>query len=357
MSRLTVTAQAREAIENFDTPDELAFGRTLVPIMVEMDYKGGSWSAPQVVPYRLLEIDPCAKVLHYGQEIFEGLKAYRTEDGRVNLFRPDKNANRFNYSARRMAMPELPVEDFISSVEAISSLCKKHIPSELGTSLYIRPFMFATQVALGIGPSDEYKFLVVASPSGSYFKGGSVKVLIEREACRAAPGGTGTAKCGGNYASGLMSALEMQKLGYHQSLWLDAENRSYIEELSGMNFFAVIDGELFTPRLNDTILKGVTRDSIIKLASDHFNIKTHCVPMKIHELIEKIKSGACTEAFACGTAAIITPIELLGEKNGATYQFKEPSGPISMKLRDHLLKIQAGLEKGPQGWVREVGDY
>lgn len=353
MSKVVIDPQIKTLISEFELPESLQFGRTLAPIMIEMDYQNGEWGDINLKPYSPLTIDPCSKVLHYGQEIFEGLKAYKTEDGRVNLFRPEQNAKRFNHSAKRMAMPELPEQFFLESVKVLTKECESIIPSELGTSLYIRPFMFATQVALGIGPSDSFKFMVVASPSGSYFKGGTVKVLIERDASRAAPGGTGTAKCGGNYAAGLQSALRMQKLGYHQSLWLDAKESKYVEEMSGMNFMCVIDGELWTPELTDTILEGITRSSILELARIH-GYKTREEKIDINWLIEKIKAGQCTEAFACGTAAIITPIELLGEIGGATYTVREPNGSITNFLREELLKIQAGHNKGPDNWIIQV---
>jgi branched-chain amino acid aminotransferase len=353
MSEVFIDPKVPALIDSFELPDNLSFGRTLAPVMIELNYEKGKWGELRLIPYGPLTMDPCCKVLHYGQEIFEGLKAYKTEDGRTNLFRPEQNARRFNHSARRMAMPEIPEELFISSIELITKYCKNIIPSEMGTSLYIRPFMFATQVALGIGPSDSFKYMVVASPSGSYFKGGTVKVLIERESSRAAPGGTGTAKCGGNYAAGLKSALKMQELGYHQSLWLDAKETKYVEEMSGMNFMAVINGELWTPALTDTILEGITRSSILELAKIHgYTVREEKID--INWLIEQIKSEKCTEAFACGTAAIITPIELLGEREGATYCLKEPNGKITNFLREELLKIQGGYTKAPENWVIQV---
>lgn len=350
---MEISQAAIEAIQNYKMPAEFGFGKVISPVMVCCDYKNGTWGPLQLLPYAPLTLKPVAKVFHYGQEIFEGLKAYAVDGKGPLLFRPEQNARRFNLSAARMAMPLIPEEMFLAAVESITSYSHKFIPTQTGESLYIRPFMIATEESLGIKPSEEFKFLVVASPSGSYFNAGTLKVLIEREATRAAPGGTGAAKTGGNYAASLISAQKVQKLGYSQTLWLDAREHRKIEEMSGMNFFAVINGVLTTPALTDSILEGITRKSILQLAvAEGYKISEES--MDIGKLTEQILSGECTEAFACGTAAIITPIASLHEADGTSYSFKDSSGKLGTVLKGRLLDIQEGRSPGPDGWMRTI---
>lgn len=250
-------------------------------------------------------------------------------------------------------MPDISETIFLEAVETITALCSSYIPQNSGESLYLRPFMFATEESLGIKPSSQFKFMVLASPSGSYFSSTSLKVLIERDTARACPGGTGAAKTGGNYAASLISAKKVAELGFNQTLWLDSNEKKYIEEMSGMNFFAVIDGKLVTPRLTDTILDGITRKSLIQLAKTEGH-EVEERPLEIQELTRAIKEGRCTEAFSCGTAAIITPIASLHEENGESFEFSQKSGPVSQGLRQALLDIQEGRKEGPQGWVVKV---
>jgi branched-chain amino acid aminotransferase len=346
---MQISNQALTALKTFHTPEQLGFGTVMTPIMVECDYRDGVWSEPKVVTYGPLYLDPTTKVLHYGQEIFEGMKAYRVNGFGPYLFRPDKNFKRFNHSARRMAMPEVPEELFMESVKTITKLSAHLIPNKTGESLYIRPFMIGTQVHLGIKASTHLKFLVVASPSSSYFSSEKLDLLIEREAARACPGGTGTAKTGGNYAASLKSMLDAQALGYHQVLWLDSVHKKYVEELSGMNIFFLYENEIHTPSLTDTILEGVTRDSILKIAS---NLKLKGVERKIdiNEVIEEMKKGKCLGAFACGTASIIAPINSFGEKNGERYYFDSSFHQKILEIKKHLLDIQEGRIVGPEGW-------
>ncbi len=353
--QVIITPEAKEAVASFKIPEELGFGRVMAPVMLEADYDNGTWSDMKIVPYGPISMQPTCKVLHYGQEIFEGLKSYRIKGNGPFLFRPDENAKRFNHSANRMAMPEVPVEKFVDAVKQYSKLCAEIIPRRSGESLYLRPFMFSTEEALGIKPSDKFKFMIVASPSGAYFSGGTISVLIERSAVRAAPGGTGNAKTGGNYAAALESAIETKKLGHDQTLWLDAVTRNNIEEMSGMNFNCIIDGKLVTPALTDTILAGITRKSLLGIAP-LLDMQVEEKTLTIDELISAIKSGRCTEAFACGTAAIITPIHQIAEKDGTTYKFKDAPGPCSMALRQALLDIQEGRRDAPdKDWVINLG--
>lgn len=346
---ITVEQAAIKELENFKLPEDLAFGKVMVPVMIEADYNNGSWAEAKMVPYRKLSLDPTCKVLHYAQEIFEGLKGYHTHGQGPFLFRPDENMKRFNLSAERMAMPPLPEELFLDGVEAITSYCANFIPVSSGDSLYIRPYMFATENNLGIKPSESFKFLILASPSQAYFSSGSVKVLVERNSVRACPGGVGAAKTGGNYAASLLSMIEAKKKGFDQVLWLDAVEKKYIEEMSGMNFFAVYGDKIKTPALTATILNGITRKSIIELAR-HQGLELEEGPMAIDELLADIKSGACTEAFACGTAVIITPINTLANDSGDIYPLKHEQGPVSLRLREALLNIQEGTGDDPFGW-------
>lgn len=347
------TREAIELISHFELPDELQFGAVTSPIMIESDYKNGQWSDLKCVPLRPIELHPTCKVLHYAQEIFEGLKAYNLNDQGPYLFRPELNGERFNQSASRMAMPQLPESYFMKAVEATASYNAHLIPHESGSSLYIRPFMFATENNLGIKPSEEFKFMVLASPSQAYFKSGSVSVLVERNAVRACPGGVGAAKTGGNYAASLKSMIEAKNIGFDQVLWLDATEKKFIEEMSGMNFFAVYDNEIVTPKLTETILDGITRRSIISIAN-HLGIKVTEKQMVVDELLEDIRQGKCQEAFACGTAVIITPINSLGEVDGHKVDLPLTNGPLTQKLKEFLLGVQEGSLEDPFEWRKKV---
>lgn len=349
MKKIKIDPLAIEAINNFKLPDDLTFGKVLCPVMIECDYSNGSWGEAKMVPYKKLELDPTCKVLHYAQEIFEGLKAYKVDNKGPFLFRADKNAERFDLSAERMAMAKLPDDIFKESVEAMVAYNTKFIPRRTGDSLYIRPFMFATDNHLGIKPSESYKFMVVASPSSAYFSSGSVRVLIEREAVRASEGGVGAAKTGGNYAASLLSMVEAKKKGFDQVLWLDGKNKTSVEEMSGMNFFALYGEVLKTPKLTQTILNGITRDSIITMAKK-LGYQVEEIDMNIDELIGDIKAGKCTECFACGTAVIITPINALGEHDGNNYPLNTSEDSIAIKIRQELLNIQEGRGEDPFSW-------
>jgi branched-chain amino acid aminotransferase len=351
--KMKIHQEAIDQIENFKMPDNMGFGKVLLPIMAQAEFKDGKWTELEITPYKKLELDPTCKVLHYGQEIFEGMKAYNYKGNGPNLFRPDENFERFNFSARRMAMPEVPEEIFMGAVEQITWLGREFVPKRNGESLYIRPFMIATENNLGIKPSEEFLFMVIASPVGSYFDGGSIKVLIERDMVRAVRGGMGAAKTGGNYAGSLLSAIRTKELGFDQNLWLSAEDHDSIEELSGMNFFAVINGELHTPKLTDTILNGITRKSIIEIAKSE-GIKVVERKISIDELFKQIKSDECSECFACGTAVIITPINSLHDPSGFAAHLKSTNGPITRKLRETLLGVQELSIEDKFGWTKKL---
>lgn len=350
---LKITPEATAAAKRFQMPAEIGFGSTIAPVMVVCDYDRGNWSEPTLIPYGPITLSPTAKVLHYAQEIFEGMKAYNFEGKGVRLFRPEENMKRFNLSADRMAMPRVPEDLFMSAIKGLTTVCQDLIPKRTGESLYIRPFMFASEENLGIKPAEKFKFMMVASPSGAYFSSGSLNILIERKKVRACPGGVGNAKTGGNYAASLKSVIEAQRSGFHQVLWLDGLHHERIEELSGMNFFAVVNDELHTPSVTDTILDGITRKSLVELARFE-GLRVVERAMNIHELVDDIKIGKCTEAFACGTAAIITPISSLGEDNGTTYKLTHDFGPVAKMLREKLLGIQEGRLVGPDGWSQTI---
>lgn len=349
---IVIDPKVKDAVSNFKLPEGLGFGTVMSPIMIEMDYADGKWGPMKMVPYHQLTIDPTAKVLHYGQEIFEGLKAYKVDGNGPFLFRPIENIRRFNLSAKRMAMPVIEEEIFLEGIKAIVDYSKDFIPTQSEASLYVRPFMIASDIFLGMKPSDTFKFMIVASPSQSYFKSSSVRVWVETDNIRAAEGGIGAAKTGGNYAASLLAMIAAKDKGYDQVLWLDAKNKRNIEEMSGMNFFAVYDKVIKTPKLTNTILHGVTRKSIVELAKN-LGFEVQEVTMDYQELLADIKSGKCTECFACGTAVIITPIKSLATINGEVI-LKNEQGEITGQLRKSLLDLQEGRAEDPYGWRIKV---
>ncbi len=352
--KVEIHPEAVERVKKFTINDtQLGFGKYVAPIMIQALYEHGKWQRCDLLPYGPLQLDPCAKVLHYGQEIFEGMKVFRQPDDSIHMFRPEMNARRFNQSARRMAMPEVPEELFLEACEVICAYSKNLVPKRLGESLYLRPFMIATEVGMGIRPSNQFLFIIVASPSGSYFSGEAVKVYIEREDIRCAPGGIGFAKTGGNYAASLNSYAKTIKLGCDQTMWLDSVEHKYIEEMSGMNFFAVIDGKVVTPSLTDTILDGITRRSIIDIAMAE-KIPVEQRKLSIDEVLHAVQEGRCTEAFLCGTAAVVAPVASFMDKDGSVYKVENPQGKIGMQLREKLIAIQAGRAKAPEGWTYPV---
>lgn len=346
---LPLNDRLKQKIAAYKLPDPLGFGQNLAPAMVSSQFCDGQWEPAVISELQEFSFPLNSKVFHYGQQIFEGMKAYRGPHGEPRLFRPEENFKRFNLSAGRMAMPRIDAETFLGSLSSLVYHLRDKIPAGEGESLYLRPVMIAYDTGLSLAPASSYLFYILASPSGSYFSSSRVAALIEREDCRAAPGGTGAAKTGGNYGASIKSAMLAKQLGYQQTLWLDAVNHKYIEEFSGMNFFAVVDGELLTPRLTDSILPGVTRNSLIKLATLE-GMTVREVALDIDELITQIESGRCSEVFACGTAAVITPLAELGEKDGRRYQVKHEFGPVARLLRKHLLGIQSGQAPDPLQW-------
>ncbi|MFZ5870553.1 MAG: branched-chain amino acid aminotransferase [Actinomycetota bacterium] len=315
----------------------------------------GGWGDARVEAYGPLQLDPSAAVLHYAQEIFEGLKAYRHADGSVWAFRPEANAARFARSARRLALPELPSEAFLASIQALLAADEAWVPSGGETSLYLRPFMFASEAFLGVRPAATVDYLVIASPAGSYFPGGvkPVSIWLSRDYTRAAFGGTGSAKCGGNYAASLAAQQQAIARGCDQVCFLDAQDRRWVEELGGMNlYFVHADGTLVTPELTGTILEGVTRSSILTLATD-LGLAVEERKVAIDEWKDGVASGDIREVFACGTAAVITPVGRLldGDEEIVT---PAGTGDVTLELRSALLDIQYGRAEDAHGWMRRL---
>jgi branched-chain amino acid aminotransferase len=314
------------------------------------------WHDARVTPYAPLTLDPATAVLHYAQEIFEGMKAYRHDDGSVWTFRPEQNAARMVRSARRLALPELPVADFVASVDALVREDEQWVPDAAGEkSLYLRPFMFASEKFLGVRPARHVTYMVIASPAGAYFAKGlkPVSIWLSEEYSRAGVGGTGAAKTGGNYASSLLAQQEASEQGCDQVAFLDTVERKWVEELGGMNLYFVFDdGSIVTPELSGTILEGITRDSIIELAGQ-LGHKVEERRFSIEEWREGVTSGRIVEVFACGTAAVVTPVGTLKWRGGEVGTGEE-TGPVTKKVRQALVDIQYGRAEDTFGWMHRV---
>lgn len=338
-------------------PAELSFGRYFVNRMFTQRYtpdKG--WHDARIGPYAPFAIDPAAVVLHYSQEIFEGLKAYRRPDGQVNLFRAWENCARFNRSADRMAMALVDVEDHFEAIAALVSVVHEWVPAQPDSSLYIRPALIADDVGLGVHASKSYLHFIIAGPVGPYFASGfkPVAVYISREQVRAVRGGTGTAKTGGNYAASLYVSERVRNQGYQQVLWLDGVERRYVEEVGAMNIAFVYEGKrIATPALSGSILPGITRDSIVRLAPD-LGYEVTEERLDIDDVLKDIRSGRITEAFGIGTAAVIAPIGKLGEENHAEVINNNEAGPVAKHLYQALTDIQYGRTDDPYGWTYTV---
>lgn len=336
---------------------KLGFGKYFSDRMLVVEWKvDQGWCDARIEPYAPFMLDPASLVFHYAQEIFEGLKAYKWSDGRVALFRPEMNARRFNQSAERICMPEVPEELFLKGIEQLVSLERDWIPTAPGTSLYIRPTLIAVEPVLGVKPSDHYYFYVILSPVGAYYAAGfnPVNILVEDHYVRAVPGGTGEAKTGGNYASSLKAGLEAKKKGYDQVLWLDGRERRFVEEVGAMNMFFAYGKKIVTAPLTGSILSGVTRDSVMKLAPG-LGLTVEERQIDINELMADIRAGKVTEAFGSGTAAVITPVGKLCYRDEVTQLTGGKVGEITQKLYDTLTGIQTGRLKDEFGWVRFVG--
>ena len=353
------SANAVEASERQKRVSEPGFGKYFTDHMVVAEWNASTgWGDATVKSYGPLELDPAAMVFHYGQEIFEGMKAYSQPDGSIALFRPDANGLRFAKSAARITLPELPVADFVSCVEALVKIDREWVPKKVGESLYIRPFMIATEVGLGVRPSNKALFAIIATPAAAYFNAAkAVTVWISTEYVRAALGGTGEAKCGGNYAASLLAQQQAAKEGCDQVVWLDAKERCWVEEMGGMNLYFVRgrgkDATIFTPKLTGTLLPGITRDSILSVAKD-LGYKVEEGMINIDQWRDGVASGEISEIFACGTAAVIAPVGCAKSAQGTWLTGDGTPGPITMEIRNHLLGIQHGTIADKHGWMKKV---
>lgn len=342
--RVEKTAQSRLSSVDFSN---LKFGQILSDHMLVADYADGKWGEPVIVPYGDFTLSPAISAIHYGQSIFEGIKAFRFDEERVSIFRVDQNHERFNRSAARLMMPEVPAEIFIEGMKQLIALDKAWVPSQPGCSLYIRPFMFATEAALGVHPSVSYKFAIITSPVGIYYSK-PLRLKVENEYSRAAEGGVGFTKCSGNYALSLYPTKLAQDEGYDQLIWTDAKEHKYIEEAGTANLVFRIGDTLITPQ-SETILHGITRKSIVEVA-EHWGYKVEQRKVSVQELIEGIENGTVTEAFAAGTAVTLSPISEIGYE-GKIYTLPDPAQrEFSNKVVQYLSDLRYGKIEDPFGW-------
>ncbi|MDR0851419.1 MAG: branched-chain amino acid aminotransferase [Clostridiales Family XIII bacterium] len=334
-------------------PATLDFGTVFTDHMFIMDYDTGiGWHDPRIVPYAPIALDPAAAVLHYAQEMFEGLKTYMTEDGGIRLFRPDMNAKRKNRTNDRLCIPLIDEDFYVEAIKALVEVDQDWVPNAPGTSLYIRPFIIATEAFLGVRPANSYKFIIILSPVGAYYKGGlaPTKIFVEDEYIRAAQGSTGAAKVGGNYAASLKSQVKAHEMGFTQVLWLDGNERKYVEEIGTSNAFFVIGGEVFTAPLAGTILPGITRDSVIQLLKD-WGIPVREERFTVEDVFRAQEDGRLTEVFASGTAAVISPVGELRWKDQDVIIGENQIGALSQKLYDTITGIQSGKLPDTHNWT------
>ena len=328
---------------------QLPFGKYFTDHMLVADFAEGQWQQPEIVPYGPICFDPSLAAIHYGQSIFEGIKAFRMEDGRAAIFRPTENHLRFNRSALRMEMPPVPEEIFIGGMKKLLDIDQQWIPKDYDHAMYIRPFMFATDHALGVAPSSKYKFLIICSPVGPYYAA-PMKIYVEEKFVRAVPGGVGYAKTAGNYAAALHPTVVAKQKGYDQVLWTDAFEHKYVQECGTMNVFFILGDKAVTPDLSSgTILEGITRDSVIKVLED-MGKTVEQRPISVDELVEAYKVGLLTEAFGAGTAATISKIEELRYKD-FVMKFNPQLMPMADMIKNTLTEIKEGLVKDTRGWM------
>jgi len=353
-AEMQVTRTQTSRLEKVDL-DNPGFGVTFSDHMFEMNYLDGEWQTPEIVPYGAIEVEPAMSSLHYGQAVFEGMKAFYSEDGDVHLFRPEQHHERFNASCRRLCIPETDYGTFMEAVEKLISLDYEWIPKTHGQALYIRPFIFATDNYLAVAVSETYKFLIITSPVGAYYKEGinPVGLVTAEEYSRTAKGGVGTVKTLGNYAASLLPAKKAKEKGFTQVLWLDAFERRYIEEVGTMNIFFLIDETLVTAPLNGTILGGVTRDSVIRIARD-WGVDVQERRITIDEVFDAHKDGSLQEVFGSGTAAVISPVGTIQHRDEAITIHNNEIGPFARSLFDEITGIQYGRKEDRFGWVHRV---
>lgn len=337
-------------------PDSLRFGTVFTDHMFVMDYDPeNGWHDGKIVPYGPLALDPATVVFHYGQEMFEGLKAYKTKEGKVQLFRPDMNAKRTNNTNKRMCIPQIDEQMYIDAIKELVAVDKDWIPQKPDTALYIRPFIIGTDKFLGVAASNTYKFIIILSPVGPYYESGlaPTRIYVENEFVRSAPGGTGYAKIGGNYAAAMIAEQKAHDMGYDQVLWLDAKEGKYVEEIGTSNAFFKINGELYTAPLEGTILPGITRDSMITVMKD-WGYKVNEVRFTIEDVFKAAEEGRLEEVFATGTAAVISPVGELYWNDRHIVINNNEIGELSQKLYDELYGIQTGEKADTRGWIVPV---
>lgn len=357
---VTKSSNPKSESERNQILENPGFGRSFTDhmVLIEFDSEKG-WHDAKVLPYGEIKIDPANMTLHYGQAIFEGLKAYRHSDGSIKAFRPFENAARFNRSAQRLAMPALDEAVFVQAIKELIAIDSAWVPADKEKSLYLRPFMFATEVGLGVRPAKKYLFMLIASPAGAYFPKGlkPVSVWLSQEYVRAAVGGTGEAKCAGNYAASLIAQAQATEQGCDQVVWIDAQERRWIEEMGGMNLYFIYKTDsghkLVTPKLTGSLLPGVTRNSLLTLAQD-LGYQVEEGRISVEDWRKGCESGEITEVFACGTAAVITPVGEVKSTSGNWVINNNETGPITSKLRESLLAIQTGDAPDVHGWTMEL---
>lgn len=349
------SVELKAGVDGISLPDPLGFGNLMAPIMALAYYRDGAWETPRLTALEPLQLAPHAQALHYGQAIFEGMKAYRNLGALFQspslLFRPYDHANRFNRSAARLGMPAIDEEVFVATLEQLVAHLDKLVPDRHAQSLYLRPAMFGVTDHLSVTPSTDYCFVVVATPSDAFFTT-PIKAWIERRYSRAGAGGTGCVKAAGNYAASFAAAAPLREQGFQQLLWLDAKQRTHLEEFTAMNVFVRWEGKLFTPPLSDTILPGITRDSLLQLAGP-LGLVMEERPIAVAELLAAIRAGADIELFGCGTGSVIASVETLGDETGMRVNL--PPAVVAPTLRKHLLDIHHGLTPAPKGWQWPVG--
>lgn len=346
-------AEKKKPIED---ESKLVFGKQFTDRMFVMEYdRGKGWHSARIAPYGPFSLDPAALVLHYSQEIFEGLKAFRRADGAIALFRPEENVKRFNRSARRMCMPEVDEAFFLKALKELVRLESDWVPRSEGTSLYIRPTMIATEAVLGVKPADRYLCYIILSPVGAYYKGGlsPVKIWISDQYVRVAPGGTGEAKTGGNYAASLRASMEAAREGYDQVLWLDAVERRYVEEVGSMNICFLYDGKVITSPLKGTVLDGITRRSVLALVKE-MGLEVEERALTVDEVLDGVENGRLEEAFGTGTAAVVSSVGQFTYRDRTVSLKGGEAGKLTMKLYETLTGIQYGRLPDPHGWVELI---
>jgi branched-chain amino acid aminotransferase len=353
VTKAIADSEVKGLLSGYRLPEKIPFGVELAPVMYRAEFRDGEWQAGSLVPFADVPVNPASTALQFAQQAFEGMKAYRSGNSRPTLFRPDMNWRRFARSARRLRMPVVPAGLFADALSTVAGSLAPFVPGGRGQSLYLRPTLFGLDPHFAVKGSDRFLFLVIASPSDAYYAA-PIRIMIERDNCRAARGGTGAEKVGGNYAASLLANENCNARGFDQSLWLDPTTGKNIEELSAMNFMAVIDGALHTPALSGSLLEGVTRDSLLTLA-ERLGIEATSRTMPVDDLLRDIEAGRCSEMFACGTGAIVAPIATIGESDGREWSVPDV-GQLSAKLRDALLDIQVGKADDPFGWVIDATD-